>query len=899
MQVRYGLTEQEVEISRRTHGSNVLTEKKKKGFWRRYLSSFSDPIIRILLGALVLNLVISYREINWFEIGGILLAVLFSTLVSTLSESGSEAAFRRLVEQGAEEKCRVRRAGAVEAVPVSDLVVGDIVLLEAGERVPADGILLCGEITVDQSALNGESIDVKKRAKEDLTDDEKSILDRENSVGRGSLVTAGACEMQISAVGDRTYYGQAAAELQGETRPSPLKHRLSALASAISFVGYVAAGMVAFAYLFYSFFIEAHMDPTEIRARLSDLRFVFSELLHALTMAVSVLVVAVPEGLPMMITVVLSSNTKRMLRDHVIVRKLVGIETAGSLNVLFTDKTGTLTEGKMKAVEWCFGTGERCHASEVRRLKKIKDRLAASMILNNSASYSGAGEIVGGNATDRAVLAFARGISDGILPKIRERQPFDSERKYSATVVEHTKEGKKEVLFKGAPELLLAHATHYFGSDGERHVANASFYARIKQAQKEAASSSYRILAFALKADSEDTTHLDGLTFLGLLCLRDRVRREVPSAIAEAHTAGVQVVMITGDNPMTARAVAEECGILTGQWNEVLSGTDLRGMSDAELKRRLPRLAVVARAVPTDKTRLVRLTQELGLVAGMTGDGVNDAPALKQADVGFAMGSGTEVAREAGDILISDNNFASIARAILYGRTIFDSIRKFILFQLTMNLSAVGICLIGPFIGIEEPVTVTQMLWVNMIMDTLGGLAFAGEPPRRSYMRQPPKSRDAKLITKEALCRILSSGFFTVALCIWFLKSAYVGYRLSYAGDAYRLSAFFAMFIFCGIFISFNSRTSRIHLFSGLSGNKPFIAIMALISAMQLLFIYCGGEAFRTVPLKGTDLAFAILTALAVVPADFVWKLVLRQMRKTKKRRSQVPCCDKASLMSS
>jgi calcium-translocating P-type ATPase len=400
-------------------------------------------------------------------------------------------------------------------------------------------------------------------------------------------------------------------------------------------------------------------------------------------------------------------------------------------------------------------------------------------------------------------------------------------------------------------------------------------------------------------AEGTHTDLAEQMIFLAMVCIEDVVRKEARTAVTALRAAGVQVVMITGDNPMTARAVAEECGILTGKWNEVLSGAELRRMSDTELKRRLPHLAVVARAVPTDKTRLVRLSQELGLVAGMTGDGVNDAPALKQADVGFAMGSGTEVAREAGDILISDDNFASITRAILYGRTIFDSIRKFILFQLTMNLSAVGICLIGPFIGIEEPVTVTQMLWVNLIMDTLGGLAFAGEPPRRAYMRQLPKSRDAKLITKESLCRILSSGFFTVALSIWFLKSAYVRYRLSCTGDAYRLSAFFAMFIFCGIFISFNSRTSRIHLFSGLAGNKPFIAIMALISVMQLLFIYCGGEAFRTVPLRGADLAFAIFTALTVVPFDFVWKLILRQMRKIKKRRSQVTCCDKASLMSS
>ena len=899
MQVRQGLTEREVEISRQANGSNVLTEKKKKGFWRRYLEAFSDPIIRILLGALVLNLAISYRDINWFEIGGILSAVLFSTLVSTFSESGSEAAFQRLAEQAAEETCRLRRGGVVGEYSISQIVVGDVVLLDAGERVPADGFLLCGAISVDQSALNGESIEVKKQAGKSGVDSRVSILEQEHAVGRGSLVTAGSCEVQVCAVGDRTYYGQAAAELQSETRPSPLKHRLSILASNISFIGYVAAGMVAFAYLFYSFFIEARMDPIEIRARLTDLRFVFSELLHALTMAVSILVVAVPEGLPMMITVVLSSNTKRMLKDHVIVRKLVGIETAGSLNILFTDKTGTLTEGKMKAVEWCFGTGQTYRANGLRQLKKTKELLAASMILNNSATYSAAGDILGGNATDRSVLAFGQGISGEIPYQMLEKTPFDSEKKYSATVVEHRESGKKMTLFKGAPEYLIRSATHYMDADGEVHATDRAFLSRLDRLHSEASAKAYRVLAFALKENEADVELHRSVIFLGLLLIRDRVRREVPAAISEAHGAGVQVVMITGDNPTTARAVAEECGIISGKYKEVLTGEALSSMSDEELKKRLPELAVVARAVPTDKTRLVRLAQEIGLVAGMTGDGVNDAPALKQADVGFAMGSGTDVAREAGDVLISDNNFSSIARAILYGRTIFDSIRKFILFQLTMNLSAVGICLIGPFIGVEEPVTVTQMLWVNMIMDTLGGLAFAGEPPLKEYMRQPPKARDEKLITGGHLCRILSSGFFTVALSIWFLKSPFVGYKLSCAGDLYRLSAFFAMFIFCGIFISFNSRTSRINLASNLSGNRLFLFIMALVSVMQLLFIYFGGEAFRTVPLKSEDLVFAIVTAVAVIPADLVWKLLLRQASKRIRRSAQVSCRDKAVAMSS
>ena len=896
--IQTGLTEREVIESRTKHGTNALTEKKRKGFLKRYLEAFSDPIVKILVGALILNLAISYRNVNWFEIGGIVCAVLFSTLVSTLSESGSEAAFRRLTAHASEELCRARRSGQIVEIPVQELVVGDIVLLESGDRTPADGMLVSGEVTVDQSALNGESAEVKKRASGQPSSDGKSVLERENTVGRGSLVIAGAAEMRVTAVGDATYYGRAASELQSETRPSPLKHRLSMLASSISFIGYVAAGMVAFAYLFYAFFIEAGMNPVEIRARFTDLRFVLSELLHALTMAVSILVVAVPEGLPMMITVVLSSNTKRMLRDHVIVRKLVGIETAGSLNILFTDKTGTLTEGRMKAKEWIFGTGDRCTASDIRRMSKIKNVIAAAAILNNSATLSPAGEPIGTNATDRAILDWARQLPRENLPAVKERIPFDSATKHSAVTVSGLRTGESTVLIKGAPEYLLPHVTAYMDRDGNTHPADTRFFAEVRARQHELATKAYRILAFVLKENSNAPSLTDNLVFLGFLCLRDRVRREAASAIAEVHNAGVQVVMITGDNPATAQAVAEECGIRTGSWREVITGAELRAMSDEEVKTKIPHLSVVARAVPTDKTRLVRLSQELGLVAGMTGDGVNDAPALKCADVGFSMGSGTEVAREAGDIVISDNNFASISRAILYGRTIFDSIRKFILFQLTMNLSAVGICLIGPFIGIEEPVTVTQMLWVNMIMDTLGGLAFSGEPPLREYMRQPPKSRDEKLITGKILNQILLSGLFTIGLCIWFLKSPTVGYALSLPGEAYRLSAFFAMFIFCGIFISFNSRTPRINLLAHLAGNRPFILIMLLISGLQLLFIYFGGDAFRAVPLRLPDLLYSICLAATVIPADLLRKMIVRRLHKTKNRSHSAGVVSTSSMSS-
>ena len=375
-----------------------------------------------------------------------------------------------------------------------------------------------------------------------------------------------------------------------------------------------------------------------------------------------------------------------------------------------------------------------------------------------------------------------------------------------------------------------------------------------------------------------------GATLIGIIAIRDKIRKEVPSAIKEVTGAGVGVVMITGDNKDTAEAIARECGIISPQTKRktVLTGDMLSQMTDEELAREIPTLAVIARALPTDKSRLVRVAQELGLVVGMTGDGINDASSLKSADVGFAMGSGTDVAKEASDIVITDNNFASIVKAILYGRTIFESIRKFIIFQLTMNLGAVGISLIGPFIGVENPVTVSQMLWVNIIMDTLGALAFASEPPESEFMKQRPKSRDEQIISRPMLTRIISMGIYILLLCVWFLKSDTASMLLYKADEKYLMSAFFCLFIFMGIFICFTSRTSRINLFAHLKENKSFILIMLLISVAQMGFVYFGGEVFRAVPLKLHDLVCVIAISFSVVIFDFIRKLFLSKIRHKK-----------------
>ena len=856
-----GLTSKEVEKSRAAHGSNRLSARPVRGFWSRFLESFGDPIIKILLISLALNLLFLFRGADWYETAGIALAVFLATFVSALSEYGSESAFEKLREDASRTVCRVVREGKTLVIPTEELVVGDMVRIAAGEKVPADGVIVRGSLKVDQSALNGESKEVQKTVGGEFCND----LASRSALFCGSTVTAGDGVLRVVLVGDATTYGGMAAELGEETRESPLKVRLAGLAKTLSRIGYFAAGAVAAADLFHQIFIDSGGSLAAAWDVLTTPGIILPHLLHAATLAITVIVVAVPEGLPMMITVVLSSNMRRMLKDKVLVRKLVGIETSGSLNILFTDKTGTLTTGRMEVAGVICGDGSEASASDAPALP-VWEKICRHCRYGSAAVFSGK-SAVGGNPTDRAVLEFVLGKKGGGSASLADRIPFDSARKYSAVLLEDG------WYLMGAAELVLEGAAWSLDSAGRRRaVPRETLERKIRQH----AVRGERILALAT-AESKPDGRLSGLCLTGFLIIRDGLRGGVRTAVASMQTAGVQVVMVTGDNIDTAAAVAEEAGLLRGKAGKVLTGAQLDALSDEHVRRLLPDLRVVARARPADKSRLVRLSEELGLVAGMTGDGINDAPALKKADVGFAMGSGTEIAKEAGDIVILDDNFASIARAVLYGRTIFKSIRKFIVFQLTMNFCAVGVSIIAPFIGIESPVTVIQMLWINMIMDTLGGLAFAGEPPLKEYMNEPPKRRDEPIINRYMYNQIGCMAVFTIALCIGFLKLP-VFSRLCGEGASrtYFMTMFFALFVFAGIFNSFNARTYRLNLLAHLRENRAFLLIMGAVCIVQTLLIRFGGTLFRTEPLSLLHFAVAAGLGFLVVPADLVRKRVLR-----------------------
>ena len=874
--LKNGLSTEEVFKSREKFGENKLCEYKRKSFLRCFLSNLSDPIIKVLIGALFINVVFMFPNINWFESGGILSSIIIATLVTTISEYSSENTFEKLKAQNQNGAVIVKRCGGVCEIGSEDIVVGDLYIIDAGSQVVADCIVCEGELYVDESALTGESREVRKVVGDKLL--------------KGSLVLSGGCEALVEAVGEKTYYGRVAMELRGDTRPSPLKKRLSSLAKSISRIGYMAAVLVALAYLFNTFVIDAGFSFANTKLMLSDVKFVLSKLLNALTLAVSIVVVAVPEGLPMMITVVLSSNMKRMMKDNVLVRKLVGIETSGNINLLFTDKTGTLTEGKLKVKEIHSADGERFSTfSALKKAEKYEKYVTLCGSFCNNASLNGKNAI-GSDATDRCLKEFFA--SSSVDASLKSKIPFDSTKKYSCAIV---KCGKEITLFKGAPEKLISGSCSFVDSKGKIKPLTSDGISRLQKKLNELASGAYRVVALAFKDGC--SAEVNNLVFVSLVAIRDKIRKEVPSSIRSVQGAGIGVVMITGDNPDTARAIARDIGIISAfsRRDMVVTGTMLEKMSDEEIGKVLPRLAVVARALPSDKSRLVRVAQGCGYVVGMTGDGINDAPSLKAADVGFGMGSGTDVAKEACDIVIGDNNFTSIAKAVLYGRTIFESIRKFIVFQLTMNFAAVGISLLGPLIGIDNPVTVTQMLWVNIIMDTLGALAFAKEPHLAEYMRQPPKSSNEQIISRSMVKQIAYTAGYILLLCVWFLKSDTSSMILNRGDDKYILSAFFAMFIFAGIFTCFTARTTRINILANIGKNKSFLLIMLFISVMQMAFIYFGGDTFRAVPLMLNDLFSVILISFTVVIFDFLRKLVGKLLYKGEKRCAKENTCTRVN----
>ena len=860
MKIKFtGLSEDEVVRSYNLHGDNSLVKEKKKGFIKRFFENLSDPIIRILFLALGLQLIVSLGNVNYFELGGILVAILLSTTVSTISEYRSDNSFEKMVRESKDGLISVLRGGKLEKINVSNIVVGDLVYLSGGDIVPADGEMIDGKIYVDQSALNGESREIVKSVGRDTSWDLASI----SKIFRGTVVVGGSGLMRVMRIGQSTYYGMVAKDVQSDTRESPLKLRLGKLASQISRIGYVASLIVGISYLFNAIVIDNKFNADLIINYLTNAPQLFSTILKAITLMITMVVVSAPEGLPMMITVVLSANMKRMINDKILVKKLVGIETAGSMNILFTDKTGTITEGRPTCDRFIYSFGSTRSLGALKNTGAIYENLLTCAKYNTDVVEAG-GSISGGNATDRSIYEYFRDCKFR-KEKIRSKNPFSSEQKYSSVILENGK-----TIIKGAAEIILTACKYTLNKSGEKIRFDKL---SVWNEYLEAVNHGERVVAVAISDEMNSE-----LCFVALIAMKDKIRPGVIDAVKAVQQAGIRIVMITGDGRETAKSIAEECGIFSRKTKSIIiSGEELRRLDDRDVRNLLPDLSVVYRALPQDKTRLVRLSQELDMVVGMTGDGINDSPSLKLSDVGFAMGSGADIAKSAADIVILDNGFLAISKTILYGRTIFKSIRKFITFQLTMNIAACGVSLLGQFFGIDTPITITQMLWVNIIMDTLGGLAFAGEAPLDYYMREKPKRRDERILSREMISQIAITGLFTLGICILFLTSPVI--RLMYGGinptDKFY-TAFYVLFIFCGIFNCFSARCSRLWMMSNISKNKAFIIIMILISVIQICMVYYGGAMFRCVPLLRQELTFAVLLASSVVPFEMIRRLVYK-----------------------
>lgn len=913
---QFGLTDSQAEESRKKYGDNSMTEQASESFWDKLKGNLGDPMIKILIVALGINVllwilgvagVIKEGAPEWYEPLGILIAITLATLVSTISEYNNENAFQKLQEEASRIMCKVYRNGDITEVAINDIVVGDAILLQAGDKIPADGILVDGDLKVDQSVLNGESREAKKLAvPEGWTDTDESLnFDNEHKVFRGSVVCSGNAVMEVTVVGDKSVYGKIASELQVEDdRETPLKVKLGKLANGISKFGYIGGIAIAVAMLFKTIFMDTGFDPGAFIMVDGVFQWVplLEAVINAVMLAVIVIVMAVPEGLPLMIAIVSAQNMGKMLKDNVLVRKVAGIETAGSLNILFSDKTGTITKGKLEAVSFITG--------DVKEFKKIdelgaglRDILSVSIQHNTLSMVSGEGadrKVIGGNATERAILGFD--IDGAKKPDINAvgNIPFNSTNKYSATQV---KGGMNITLIKGAPEKILQRCSHYWDENGNKQPFDMN---KLNAKIDELANRAIRVLAIATSEDAlgeESLPDSSNWTLVGAVGIRDEVRPESVSAIAEVKGAGVQVVMITGDRKETAVAIAKDAGLLEKDTDVVLTSDELAKLSDDEIKKMLPNIRVIARALPSDKSRLVRLAQELDLVAGMTGDGVNDSPALKKADVGFAMGGGTEVAKEASDIVILDDNFNSIDKAILYGRTIFNSIRKFIIFQLTINVAAVLISFICPLLDLASPLNVIQILWVNLVMDTLAALAFGGEPALKRFMQERPKSRTEPIISKNMMSEIILGAGWTFILSLLMLL---LGEKITDAsgttlleswgliskgaiegdGHIYLTTAYFAFFIFIAVFNGFNARTEKLNLFDNLTKNKGFLTVFGIIALVQIAMTYIGvaipavGDILGCHGLGVTEWLLVLVLAISIIPVDLIRKAIMKASSK-------------------
>ena len=866
-----GLNDQEVLDNRQKFGDNKIIEAEPETFLDKFKDAFGDPMIKLLIAiACIMAIMAFLGYAEWGELIGIVISVLLVTVISAKTEMSSDNEYRKLKDGAKKELCKVYRNGKIVEIEVDDVVVGDRIIIQSGDKIPADGVLCSGAIAVDNSALNGESEECKKYAiPNDFIYREVAItgdtfVDK-HSLFRGAVVVNGEGVLEVKKVGMMTMMGEMAKDMQDDDVESPLKVKLSKLADSISKFGYIGAVVIAITLMIHKVIVAGGVSPYFDLGMM----YVFKDLLEVLMLAVVIIVMAVPEGLPLMIAIVLMQNTSKMLQNNVLVRKPIGIETAGSLNILFSDKTGTITKGELEVVEFFDGDLKDSYQSS----KYTKEYMGLCIGKNTGAMFDNNDKVIGGNATDKALLNFLGKNEMNSLNDIKvvKSQGFNSANKYSAAELENV------TVYKGAPERLLGKATKYINQNGQvLPIDKDKLNAKIDSLADKA----MRVLSFAYSESEliEDALP-DDLVIVGFVGIRDDVRPEAKQAIKEVQNAGVQVVMITGDRKETAVAIAKDSGLIKSDDELAFTSEELNKMTDDEIKAVITKIRVIARALPTDKSRMVRIAQELNLVCGMSGDGVNDAPALKRADVGFAMGSGTDVAKEAGSIVILDDNFKSIENAILYGRTIYNNILKFIKFQLTINVAAVAVSAISPFFGVEEPLKITHILWINLVMDGLGALALGAEPALKKYMSEKPKSRTQSLVNKNMMSQVLCAGAWLGVISFAFLKLPF--FKEFFENEGQHLTAYFSMFVFSAVANGFNVRSEGINIFDHIKENKGFIKVMLAIVLVQIILTFVGGEIFSCTPFGIKGWLIIIVMSLTMIPVDMLRKIIMKSSEKS------------------
>ena len=876
-----GLSKAEVEESRKKYGDNVIPDSEPTTFWDEFKETFNDPMIRILLVIVAIMLVMyALGQAEIYEPVGTIVAVLIVAFVTAKTGVASDTKYRELKSSIKKDVVKVYRDGVLAQVEIDDIVVGDKVLLQAGDKIPADGIIIHGNLKVNNSALNGEVEECPKSPAEGKIEFPENLTGNDitgkHILFRGAVVFDGEAVLDVHKVGVETLMGKMASEMNEADVDSPLKVKLSKLADQISRFGYASAVIIVVLYMAY--FIVQAGGFAEYFAQ--GWLAILNNVITAVSLAILIVVCAVPEGLPLMISLVLMQNTGKMLAHNVLVRKAIGIETAGSLNILFSDKTGTITKGQLEVVEFLSADGKVIEPSDLKNYSEIRRLLDIAIGKNSASQFDSNHNVIGGNATDQSLMRFLGEENYHSLEHkytVSEKQGFNSTNKFSQAFIKE----ENKVFYKGAPERLMASGNLKGIDTAGKTIAVDT--ALINGKINDYASRAMRIIAFSYSgsAMTESKINADS-TIIGFVAIRDDVRKEARDAIKDVQDAGIQVVMITGDRKETAVAIAKDAGLIRAETDRVLDSSELTTMTDDEIKAIIRDIRVISRALPTDKSRMVRLCQELNLVVGMTGDGVNDSPALKRADVGFAMGSGTEAAKEAGEIVILDDNFRSIKDAVLYGRTIYHNILKFCRFQLMINVAAVVVSAISPFFGIIEPLKVTHLLFVNLVMDSLGALMLCNEPALLDYMKEPPRRRDESIISRSMASQILFMALWLVVLSFCYLKLPVFASFFNSQEELY--TSYFALFIFAALMNGFNVRSTGFDILKGIGDNIGFVKIWLVIALVvaaivnaELIGLSAISKMFSCTPFGVTGWLLLIALSFTMIPMDLIRKALSKK----------------------